>query len=95
MKCRVRYCCAARVTPPPERWQGERLGVLRAKRRLLFDETADIEKFPQLLDEITDKNDGVYFLPGVNTALDRRLCELAKNAAFERPLGTLPYKGLV
>ena len=73
-----------------ERWQGERLGVLRAKRRLLFDETADIEKFPKLLDEVTDKNDNVYFLPGANTALDRRLCELAKT----RRLGHSHIKAL-
>ena len=85
--CRPRNAAA-------ERWQGERLGVLRAKRRLLFDETADIEKFPQLLDEITDKNDGVYFLPGVNTALDRRLCELAKTRRLNGRLGHCHIKAL-
>ena len=83
-----------RRDPTFEKWQGEQMGLLRAKQNLLFDETADIAMFPQLLAEVTASSEAIYFLPGADSTLDKRLCELAKTKRLGGRGGLRHLKGL-
>ncbi|MCB0346312.1 MAG: aminopeptidase P N-terminal domain-containing protein [Bdellovibrionales bacterium] len=68
-----------------ERWQGERLGVRRAKRRFEVDEVRCIEQLPDDLEELVKGSRKLYYGPGVDSELDRFVFSLFQNPTAPRP----------
>ncbi len=68
-----------------ERWQGERIGLRRAKRRFEVDEVRSIESLPDDLDELIKDSKRLHYTPGVDEQLDRFVFNIFQNATAPRP----------
>jgi Xaa-Pro aminopeptidase len=54
-----------------EKWQGERLGINRAKRRFNIDEVRNITEFEQELPILLSSSRVLHYAPGINSKVDR------------------------
>ncbi|MCB0359217.1 MAG: aminopeptidase P N-terminal domain-containing protein, partial [Bdellovibrionales bacterium] len=68
-----------------ERWEGERIGLKRARRRFDVDEVRSIEDIVRDLPELLRDNQTLHFPPGINPTLDRLVWDLFCSPVSPRP----------
>jgi Xaa-Pro aminopeptidase len=74
--------------PEEERWNGERLGIRRARRRFKIDDVRDINDFAKDFPELLQGTRNIHYAPGSNEYLDTLIWKyLSSKTApqFERP----------
>lgn len=59
-----------------EKWDGEILGPLRARRMLQINESADIADLPMVLQQTAKEVEAAYYLPGIDAVLELQLSEI-------------------
>lgn len=77
-----------------ERWEGERAGPLRARRRLQTGESADIAEFNRVLKGMLEKRAAVHYLPGADSVLDSQLCAAAAARRLQNRAAVPPFRML-
>ncbi len=80
--------------PKQEQWEGERLGSLRARRRLQIAESGDIADFQLRLRETLSNCEVVYYLPGASASLDSQLCTIAATRRLQNRGSVGALRGL-
>lgn len=68
-----------------EQWEGERLGISRAKRRFEVDEIRDYKDFEKDVPELLKSAETLYYSPGIHDRIDSRVWGLLRTPVAPRP----------
>ncbi len=70
--------------PEHEKWNGERIGLKRAKRRYRVDEVRDISTFAKDLPQLLSGLQTLHFSPGINSEFDQTVFSLFQSSVGPR-----------